>query len=129
MPPLSIDLIFNAAIRIQLREDRVVTVTISKDSIGIKFPTTRRLAEYLKVPHYYVLPYFAMMEHENLVTRAERVGIITTETGTRKYFSMLTGEFPVEAAELFGPEVLQGIVKKASAGSGTSPGEPASPFR
>ena len=129
MPALSIDLIFDAAIRIQLRVDRVITVTISHDSVGIKFPTTRRLAEYLQVPHYYVLPYFAMMEEENLVTRAERVGIITTETGTRKYFAMLTRDFPVEAAEIFGPAVLQGILEKVFGKSETSPAEPLSPVR
>ncbi len=129
MSALSVDEIFDAAIRIQLREDRVVTMTISRDSIGIRFPTTRRLAEHLGVPHYYVLPYFALMEQENLVTRAERVGIITTETGTRKYFSILARDFPVESAELFGPAVLQGIVEKASAKSGTSSDEPASRVR
>jgi DNA-binding transcriptional regulator YhcF (GntR family) len=129
MPALSIDQIFNAAIRIQLREDRVVTVTVSRDSVGIKFPTTRRLAEYLQVPHYYVLPYFAMMEEENLVTRAERVGIITTETGTRKYFAMLTRDFPDEAEEIFGPAVLEGIMEKVFGKSETSPAEPISPNR
>ncbi len=121
MPALSIDQIFHTAILIQLREDRAVTVTLTRDSVGIKFPTTRRLAEYLEVPHYYVLPYFAMMEQENLVTRAERVGIITTETGSRKYFAMLTRDFPVEAAEIFGPSILQEILEKVFAKSENVP--------
>ncbi|MDD1717436.1 MAG: hypothetical protein LUO88_00030 [Methanoregulaceae archaeon] len=129
MPALSIDLIFDAAIRIQLREDRVVTITVSRDSVGIKFPTTRRLAEYLQVPHDYVLPYCATMEEENLVTRAERIGIITTKTGTRKYFAILTRDFAVEAAEIFGPAVLQGVLEKTFGKSEIPQAEPASLVR
>ena len=69
----SIDSLFDAAIRIQLKGGSVTTL-FSQDSVRIKFPTTRHLAEFLEVPHYYILPYFAMTEHEELVTRAERVG-------------------------------------------------------
>ena len=83
MAALSVDVLFDAAIRIQLAE-RAISITFTQDSIRIKFPTTRRLAEFLEVPHYYVLPYFAMMEQEELVTRAERVGILTTSKGSRK---------------------------------------------
>ena len=60
---LSVDVLFDAAIRIQLAE-RSISITFVQDDFRIKFPTTRRLAEFLEVPHYYVLPYFAMMEQE-----------------------------------------------------------------
>jgi len=68
MAVLSVDILFDAAVRIQLTE-RSFSLTFTTDTIRIKFPTTRRLAEFLDVPHYYVLPYFAMMEQEELVTR------------------------------------------------------------
>ena len=77
MAALSIDTLFDAAIRIQVME-RSISLTFTENSVRIKFPTTRRLAEFLDVPHYYILPYFAMMEEEELITRAERVGILTT---------------------------------------------------
>ncbi|NTU99639.1 MAG: hypothetical protein HGA55_00745, partial [Methanoregulaceae archaeon] len=77
--------------------------------LSIKFPTTRRLADELGVPHYYVLPYFAMMEQEDLVTRAERVGIMTTQKGSRKYMGMLTASWRDEAASLLGPGILAEI--------------------
>ncbi len=113
MPALSIDLIFDAAIRVQLREDRIITLNFSRDRINVKFPTTRRLADFLEVPHYYVLPFFAIMEEEELVTRAERVGIITTEKGTRKYFEILRSEaYRSEAEDLVGRIVFHEMLKR-----------------
>ncbi len=64
MAALSVDILFDAAIRIQLTEQSI-SIAFAHDAIRIKFPTTRRLAEFLEVPHYYVLPYFAMMEEES----------------------------------------------------------------
>ena len=69
MAALSVEILFDAAIRIQLLEHSI-TIAFADNTIRMKFPTTRRLAEFLDVPHYYVLPYFAMMEQEELVTRA-----------------------------------------------------------
>lgn len=109
MPQLSIDIIFEAAIRIQLLEEKALTLVFFPEGLSIKFPTTRRLADELGVPHYYVLPYFAMMEQEDLVTRAERVGIMTTLEGSRKYLRMLTASWRDEAAALLGPRILAEI--------------------
>ena len=93
MVALSVDVLFDAAIRIQLAE-RSISITFAQDAIRIKFPTTRRLAEFLEVPHYYVLPYFAMMEQEELVTRAERVGILTTSKGSQKMINLMREKYP-----------------------------------
>jgi hypothetical protein len=109
MPQLSIDTIFEAAIRIQLLEEKAITVVFFPGGLCIKFPTTRRLADELGVPHYYVLPYFAMMEQEDLVTRAERVGIMTTLAGSRKFIGMLTASWREEAESLLGPGILTEI--------------------
>jgi DNA-binding transcriptional regulator YhcF (GntR family) len=78
----------------------------------MKFPTTRRLAEFLDVPHYYVLPYFAMMEQEELVTRAERVGILTTAKGSRKMIELMQTKYPKETDEILGSVIFEGILKK-----------------
>jgi Mn-dependent DtxR family transcriptional regulator len=111
MAALSVDILFDAAIRIQLAE-RSLSITFAHDAVRIKFPTTRRLAEFLEVPHYYVLPYFAMMEEEELVTRAERVGIMTTVKGSRKMIDLMKGKYLHETQDIIGIPVFQEIVKK-----------------
>ncbi len=111
MVALSIDILFDAAIRIQLLE-KTITLTFTENSIQIKFPTTRRLAEFLEVPHYYVLPYFAMMEQEELVTRAERVGILTTEKGSRKMVGIMLAHYPQETEGILGKAIFDEIARK-----------------
>ncbi|OPY39995.1 MAG: hypothetical protein A4E42_02327 [Methanoregulaceae archaeon PtaU1.Bin222] len=106
MAALSVDGIFEAAVKILLEEEKVINLVFSPGNLMIRFPTTRRLAEYLKVPHYYVLPYFAMMEEMQLVTRAERVGILTTPSGTKKLVEIITGGYRDTALLLLGENVL-----------------------
>lgn len=111
MVALSIETLFDAAVRIQIMEGSV-TLTFTKDTIRIKFPTTRRLAEYLEVPHYYVLPYFATMEQEELVTRAERVGILTTEKGTRMMIALMKTKYRNEMGEMIGPVIFKELLQQ-----------------
>jgi len=111
MAALSIDVLFDAAIRIQLLE-RSITVAFADNTIRVKFPTTRRLAEFLDVPHYYVLPYFAMMEQEELVTRAERVGILTTAKGSRKMIELMREKYEKEAGEILGGAIFADLLKR-----------------
>jgi DNA-binding transcriptional regulator YhcF (GntR family) len=113
MAALSIDILFDAAVRIQLLE-RAISVTFNGTTIRMKFPTTRRLADFLNVPHYYVLPYFAMMEEEELVTRAERVGIMTTAKGSRKMITLMQERYPKECSEILGPEIFFDLLKRCA---------------
>jgi len=114
MAVLSVDILFDAAIRIQLLE-RSIIVAFADNTIRIKFPTTRRLAEFLDVQHYYVLPYFASMEQEELVTRAERVGILTTAKGSKKMIEMMREKYLKETEDILGILVFQEIIKKIQA--------------
>ena len=111
MTALSVDVLFDTAIRIQLLE-RSISITFAQDTLRIKFPTTRRLAEFLAVPHYYVLPYFASMEQEELVTRAERVGILTTAKGSRKMVEMMRDRYSKETIEILGPLIFDELLRK-----------------
>ena len=111
MVVLSIDVLFDAAIRIQLAE-RSISITFAEDAIRIKFPTTRRLAEFLEVPHYYVLPYFAMMEQEELVTRAERVGVLTTAKGSRKMLALMQENYAGDMQEIIGKKIFSDLSGK-----------------
>ncbi|NLV27182.1 MAG: hypothetical protein GXY48_08480 [Methanomicrobiales archaeon] len=111
MVSLSIEGLFESAVKIFLFEDNAVNITFSKDRIHIRFPTTRRLAEYLEVPHYYILPYFAMMEEQELVTRAERVGILTTNKGTSKIVEVMQTLHPEESSGILGKTVFDEIIR------------------
>jgi DNA-binding transcriptional regulator YhcF (GntR family) len=111
MAALTVDLLFDAAIRIQLLE-RSITIAFADNTIRMKFPTTRRLAEFLDVPHYYVLPYFAMMEQEELVTRAERVGILTTAKGSRKMIELMREKYRKECGEIFGKIIFDELLRR-----------------
>lgn len=111
MAALSVDILFDAAVRIQLLE-RSITIAFADNTIRMKFPTTRRLAEFLDVPHYYVLPYFAMMEQEELVTRAERVGILTTAKGSQKMIALMQEKYCKETVDILGAAVFKELQKK-----------------
>ena len=111
MVALSVDSLFDAAVRIQV-EERSVSITFTRDAISIKFPTTRRLAEFLEVPHYYILPYFAMMEQEELVTRAERVGILTTVQGSRKMIALMKATYRQEIEAIIGQAIFSELAKR-----------------
>jgi DNA-binding transcriptional regulator YhcF (GntR family) len=106
MEPLSEAVVFEAAIKLMLRVDRCITIQFIAGSIAIQFPTTRKLADYLKVPHYYILPYFAMMEKDGLITRVERVGISTTRKGTQKLIEHMATRYKEEIEELLGRELF-----------------------
>ncbi|HTY15227.1 MAG TPA: hypothetical protein VMC42_05925 [Methanoregulaceae archaeon] len=110
---LSIDLLFEAAVKIQVMHERNIQLSFTEFGIYIKFPTTRRLAEFLDVPHYYVLPFFAVMEEEDLVTRVERVGIATTRKGTVRFLAMLNERYREDAEKLLGPALLNDILSSA----------------
>ena len=112
MVALDIDVIVDAAVKIQLILEKNISINFSATGISIKFPTTRRLAEYLDVPHYYVLPYFAMMEQEALVTRAERVGIMTTTKGTKRVIDLMSGRYRQETESLIGPVIFQELIRR-----------------
>ena len=112
MAALSVDILFDAAVRIQI-EERSFTITYTDSGIRMKFPTTRRLAEFLDVPHYYILPYFATMEEEDLVTRAERVGIITTARGTRKMIDLIGSRYHADTEKILGPAILSALLKES----------------
>jgi len=111
MAALSVDILFDAAVRIQLLE-RSITISFADNTIRMKFPTTRRLAEFLDVPHYYVLPYFAMMEQEELVTRAERIGILTTAKGSKKMIELMREIYARETVEILGAAIFRELQKK-----------------
>ncbi len=108
------DDIIDAAVRILLEEDRCITVGFSPDGISLRFPTTRKLAEHLGIPHYYVLPRFGEMERDGLIRRIERVGISTTAAGTRRLLAVMAGRHGDHAEEILGAGVLRALEIRAA---------------
>ncbi len=104
--------IFDAAVRILLT-DRCVTISITPDGVSIRLPTTRKLAEYLRIPHYYILPAFAEMERDGLIRRMERVGISTTSRGTACILRLMETAYTDAAEEVLGRGMLTKLLAKA----------------
>jgi DNA-binding transcriptional regulator YhcF (GntR family) len=112
MTALTDDEIFDAAIQIMLFIDRSVTIHFSKNTIQIRFPTTRKLAEHLQIPHYYVLPYFATMEKDNLIIRVERVGISTTQAGSQKLIELMATKYKEKTEDVIGTALFEEIQRR-----------------
>lgn len=109
MAALSIEILFSSAVQFFLVKEHAISLTFTPDGIRIRFPTTRSLAEFLDVPHYYILPYFAMMEEQELVIRAERVGIMTTKTGSERMVRIMKDQYQADSIALLGEEIFRSI--------------------
>lgn len=120
MASLDIPALFHAAAEVLIREDQKISIEYSSNEVRIRFPTTRRLARYLDVPHYYVLPVFSMMEENHLVRREERVGISTTGKGTLLFFDIVRDAMPNEAIALLGEGTIDAIAAKISSAASSS---------
>ena len=115
MASLNYDEIFEAAAKIMLCIDQSITMHFTPNAVRIQLPTTRKLAEYLQMPHYYVLPYFATMEKEDIITRVERVGISTTKKGSKKLIEIMATKYKEETESILGTTFFVEIQKQVLA--------------
>lgn len=111
MASLSIDNLFDAAVRIQLLERSIVISFSAGSPVTIKFPVTRQIAEFLCMPHYLVLRTFAIMEQEGYVTKAERGGIVTTKKGSHKMIVLMSENYRKETEGILGAAVLEELLR------------------
>jgi DNA-binding transcriptional regulator YhcF (GntR family) len=114
MADLDLNVVLDAAVRILLTVDNSISVRFSSDAIHIKLPTTRRLADFLEVPHYYVLPLLGMMEKDELITRAERVGIQTTSKGSAMLVALMHEHYKEEAEALLGHTIFEELRRRVN---------------
>ena len=114
MADLDLNVLLDAAVRILLTIDKNISVSFTEDAIHIKMPTTRRLADFLEVPHYYVLPLLGMMEKDELITRAERVGIHTTSKGNALLVRLMNERYKDEAEALLGPTIFEELRRRVN---------------
>lgn len=106
---LSEDSIFACA-RTLILEDGELSLQVSAEGMRVRFPTTRRIAERMNVPHYYVLPYFAGLETQGFLTRTERVGIFTTPAGTKRLFTGMSADELARIEAVCGRELYQILI-------------------
>lgn len=109
----TLDATVDAMLALVLGEDRVLGIEFGSDAFLIRLPTTRRIAERLGVPHYYVLPLIGALEADGLLSRAERVGIRTTPKGTCRFFERIDEVYRAEAEALLGPEIFAMLLARA----------------
>lgn len=114
MADLCCDDLFDAALRLLLLERSIVLTFDAENTVRIKMPITRRVADFLGIPHYLVLRSFALMEQENLVTKAERAGIVTTQKGSRKMIGLMRDKYRQETEGILGAKIFEELVKKNS---------------
>jgi hypothetical protein len=113
MPAPTLDATLDAMLALVLVEDRALGLEFAGDGFLIRLPTTRRIAERLGVPHYYVLPLIGALEADGLLTRAERVGIRTTPGGTRRLLELIEVGYRAEAEALLGPDLYSLLLARA----------------
>ena len=109
----SADELFDAIVRLFLFEHSVIVSFAADASVRIKIPATRRIADFLKIPHYLVLRSLAIMENDGLVRKEERAGIVTTDAGSRIIIRLLMTRHYTEAEALFGPVILDELARNA----------------
>jgi hypothetical protein len=68
----------------------------------------------LQIPHYYVLPYFATMEKDGVITRMERVGISTTKQGTRKLIELMASKYEKETEAILGKPLFDELKSRVT---------------
>lgn len=113
MPAPTLEATVDAMLVLALVEDRAISLEFTGDAVLIRLPTTRRIADRLGVPHYYVLPLVGALEADGLLTRAERIGIRTTREGTRRLFDRIDEAYRREAEALLGLDVYVLLLKRA----------------
>ncbi|MBR1368039.1 hypothetical protein RJ53_00430 [Methanocalculus chunghsingensis] len=99
--------ILDAVIQILLGQEKRITISFSRNCTSINLPPTRRIAEYLEIPHYYILPLFASMERDGLITRVERVGISTTSKGTMIILTLIDENYQEMAQDILPQEMME----------------------
>lgn len=105
MSAVSVDAVLSCARSLIFSGEELV-LSVSPSGIRLKFPPTRRVAEALKIPHYYVLPVISALEEEGLLVKTERVGVFLTQSGIDRMFASLSDAERKRLFAICGPAVV-----------------------
>ena len=110
--PVTAEQIFDAAIRIQVCQEKSLEVDFSPDQVRVRLPTKRMLAQFCLVPMSKMTAILSEMEQNRLIGTEHRGGMWATPLGNRIIADSLAGKYRKEAESLLGPVVLKTLLKR-----------------
>ncbi|MFA4877062.1 MAG: hypothetical protein WC586_06580 [Methanoregula sp.] len=112
--PAVAEQIFDLAIRIQIREKKMLELNLSPDHIRLLLPPKRVLAMSGKIPMSKITAMLSEMEQGQLIQAEQRGGMWSTPSGNRIIANLLAGHYRNEAEALLGPVVLENLLGRLS---------------
>ena len=112
--PAVAEQIFDLAIRIQLREKKMLELNFSPGNFRVLLPPKRVLALSGELPMSKITAVLADMEQDQLIQGEERGGMWSTPQGNRIIAGLFAGKYRTEAEALLGPVVLETLLKRLS---------------
>lgn len=110
--PSATNQIFDLAIRIQLREKKMLELNFSPDHVRVLLPSKRVLAESGALPMSKITAVLSEMEQDQLIQAEQRGGMWTTPSGNHIVAGLLAGKYRNEAAKILGPVVLETLLRR-----------------
>ncbi|WP_321506365.1 hypothetical protein [uncultured Methanoregula sp.] len=109
--PITAEQVFDAAIRIQVCQQKSLEVDFFPDRIRVRLPPKRMLALSCMVPMSRMTAILSEMEQNQLIGTEQRGGMWATPLGNRIIAGCLGGKYHNEAQALLGPVVLKTILQ------------------
>jgi DNA-binding transcriptional regulator YhcF (GntR family) len=106
--------IFDAAIRIQVCQEKALEVDFFPDRVGVRLPPKRVLAQSCSVPMSKMTAILSEMEQNQLIGTEQRGGMWATSPGNHIIADCLTRKYRKEAEAVLGPVVLKTLLKRLS---------------
>ena len=105
--------IFDLAIRIQLREKKMLELNFFPGQVRVLLPPKRMLAESGAIPMSRITAVLSEMEQDQLIQAEQRGGMWSTTSGNRIIAGLLAGRtYRNEAAEILGTDVLEILLRQ-----------------
>ena len=110
--PPTAEQVFDAALRIQLCQEKSLEVDFFPDRVRISLPPKRVLALYMSVPMSKMTALLSEMEQRQLLGTEKRGGMWATPLGNRILADYIEQKYRKEATALLGPVVLKTLLQR-----------------
>jgi len=112
--PITAEQVFDAAIRIQVCQEKSLDVDFFPDRVRVRLPPKRVLAVSCSVPMSKMTAILSEMERDQLIGTEQRGGMWATPLGNRIIADCLTRKYRKEAELVLGPVVLKTLLQRLS---------------
>ena len=106
--------IFDAAIRIQVCQEKSLDVDFFPDRVRVRLPPKRVLARSCSVPMSKMTAILSEMEQNQLIGTEQRGGMWASSLGNRIIAECLARKYRKEAEDVLGQVVLKTLLKRLS---------------